>query len=166
MKQKNYLLDKTQSEYKLQRLALEVAEHLQGDNAALIIIGISGSGMVIANKINLLLKQYLSVSIETISAKFDKVKLVDIVLSRELSFDNKNILLVDDVANTGKTLLYALKPLLAFYPKRVQTLVLVERMHKLFPVKPDFVGLSVATTLQDNIVVEVEGTEVLGAYIA
>lgn len=91
---------------------------------------------------------------------------VDIVLSKQLDFNDKNILLVDDVANSGKTLLYALKPLLAFHPKRIQTLVLVERMHKLFPVKPDFVGLSVATTLQDNIIVEVEGDEITGAYIA
>ncbi|MBS1592402.1 MAG: phosphoribosyltransferase [Bacteroidetes bacterium] len=166
MKQKNYLLDKTQAAYKLQRLALEVAECLQGDNADLIIIGIRDSGMVIADKINLLLKQYLSVSVETISVTFNKTKPTDIVLSKPLNFDNKNILLVDDVANSGKTLLYALKPLLNFYPKRIQTLVLVERMHKLFPIKPDFVGLSVATTLQDNIVVEVEGTEVLGAYVS
>lgn len=58
-----------------------------------------------------------------------------------------------------------LKPLLAFHPKRVQILVLVERMHKLFPIKPDYVGLSIATTLQDNIVVEIDNNEILGAYI-
>jgi pyrimidine operon attenuation protein/uracil phosphoribosyltransferase len=58
-----------------------------------------------------------------------------------------------------------LKPLLNFYPKSIQTLVLVERMHKLYPVKPDYVGLSMATTLQDHIQVMVEGEEVKGAYI-
>jgi len=58
-----------------------------------------------------------------------------------------------------------LKPLLSFHPKRIQTLVLVERMHKLFPVKPDYVGLSIATTFQDHIQVEVKDGEVLGAYI-
>jgi len=166
MAQRNYLLDKTQSAYKLQRLALEVAEHLQGDEAPLIIIGIRNSGMVMAEKISLLIKQYLSVPVETISITLDKHQPVDIVLSEQKDFNGKNILLVDDVANSGKTLLYALKPLLAFHPKRIQTLVLVERMHKLFPVKPDFVGLSVATTLQDNIIVEVEGDEITGAYVA
>ncbi|MFX8624421.1 phosphoribosyltransferase family protein, partial [Acinetobacter baumannii] len=80
-------------------------------------------------------------------------------------FNDKNVLIVDDVANSGKTLLYALKPLLSFHPKRIQTLVLVERMHKLFPVKPDYVGLSVATTLQDMIIVEVANNEINGAYI-
>ncbi|GAI21015.1 unnamed protein product [marine sediment metagenome] len=166
MVQKNYLLDTAQATYKIERLALEVAEHLQGDDASLIIIGIRNSGMVIADKISLLIQQYISVPVETINITLDKTKPVDIVLSKQLDFNDKNILLVDDVANSGKTLLYALKPLLAFHPKRIQTLVLVERMHKLFPVKPDFVGLSVATTLQDNIIVEVEGDEITGAYIA
>jgi pyrimidine operon attenuation protein/uracil phosphoribosyltransferase len=58
-----------------------------------------------------------------------------------------------------------LKPLLNFHPKRIQTLVLVERMHKLFPVKPDYVGLSISTTLQDHIQVEVKDGEVLGAFV-
>ena len=165
MATKNYILNKTQADYKLQRLALEVAEHLQGDDAPLIIIGIRNSGMVIAEKISALLKNNLPMLVETINITLDKTKPVDVVLSKPLDFNNKNILLVDDVANSGRTLLYALKPLLAFHPKRIQTLVLVERMHKLFPVKSDFVGLSIATTLQDNIIVEVEGDEVVGAYV-
>jgi pyrimidine operon attenuation protein/uracil phosphoribosyltransferase len=61
--------------------------------------------------------------------------------------------------------LYALKPLLNFYPRRIQTMSLVERMHKSFPVKIDYIGLSIASTLQDHIQVEVEDGEVAGAYI-
>ena len=79
--------------------------------------------------------------------------------------NNKNIIVCDDVANSGKTLLYALKPLLNTHPKRIQILVLVERMHKLFPIKPDYVGLCITTTLEDNIIVEVEDNEIAGAYI-
>jgi pyrimidine operon attenuation protein/uracil phosphoribosyltransferase len=44
-------------------------------------------------------------------------------------------------------------------------MVMVERMHKLYPVKPDYVGLSVATTLEDHIQLEVTNDEVVGAYI-
>ena len=75
------------------------------------------------------------------------------------------MLLIDDVANSGKTLLYGLKPLMEYYPRTIQTLVLVERMHKLYPVKPTYVGLSVATTLEDHIQVEVSNGEITGAYI-
>jgi len=72
---------------------------------------------------------------------------------------------IDDVAMSGKTLLYAMQPFLAFYPKKIQTLVLVERSHKAFPVKPDYVGLSIATTLQEHIYVETEGEVIKGAYL-
>ena len=76
-----------------------------------------------------------------------------------------NIILIDDVTNSGKTLLYALKPLLDAHPKTIQTLVLVERMHKLFPVKPDFVGLSISTTVEEHIQVETINGEIIGAYV-
>jgi pyrimidine operon attenuation protein/uracil phosphoribosyltransferase len=82
-----------------------------------------------------------------------------------MDFTNKVIILVDDVANSGKTLLYALKPFLAFHPKKIQMLVLVERSHNSFPVHPDYVGLSVSTTLQEHIYVEVEEGKIAGTYL-
>jgi pyrimidine operon attenuation protein / uracil phosphoribosyltransferase len=82
-----------------------------------------------------------------------------------MDFNKKVVILVDDVANSGKTLTYALKPFLEFHPKKIQTLVLVERSHKVFPVQPDYVGLSVGTTLQEHIYVEVDGDEVKGAWL-
>jgi len=64
---------------------------------------------------------------------------------------------VDDVSNTGRTLFYAVKPLLGVLPRRVEVAVLVDRKHKLFPIQPDYVGLSLYTTLKDNIEVTLEG---------
>jgi pyrimidine operon attenuation protein/uracil phosphoribosyltransferase len=61
--------------------------------------------------------------------------------------------------------LYAIKPLLDFYPISIQTMVLVERMYRLFPVKPDYVGLSISTSLQDHIQVVVNGTEIEGVFV-
>jgi pyrimidine operon attenuation protein/uracil phosphoribosyltransferase len=75
------------------------------------------------------------------------------------------VIIIDDVANSGKTLLYAVKPFLEFQPKKIQTLVLVERSHNNFPVRPDYVGLSISTTLQEHIFVEVKDGEVTGAYM-
>ena len=67
----------------------------------------------------------------------------------------KMIIVVDDVANSGKTLLYAMKPFLNFHPRKIESLVLVGRTHKAFPVQPDYTGLFLSTTLQEHIYVEV-----------
>jgi len=165
MSEKRNVLSKEVAKQKLQRLALEVAEQLSGDNAPLILVGIRNSGTIIAEKIAALLQPYLQVSVEIISAQFDKDEPKEIGLSKQIDFTDKNVLVINDVSNSGKTLFYALKPLLSYYPRRIQTLVLIERMHKLFPIKPDYVGLSVATTTQDYIHVEVSDHEITGAYI-
>ena len=73
--------------------------------------------------------------------------------------------LLDDVANSGKTLLYAMKPFLEQHPRKIEALVLVERSHKAYPIQPDYTGLSLATTLQDHIYVEVDGDLVRGAWL-
>ena len=159
------ILDKDVAEQKLHRLALEVAENLAGDNAPLIIIGIRETGMAVAQRIAALVQGYITVPVTLISASFNKHRPEAVILSEDVDFTDKNVLLVDDVSNSGKSLLYALKPLLSYYPRRIQTLVLIERMHKLFPVKPDYVGLSLATTMDDHIHVTVSGTEITGAYM-
>ena len=78
----------------------------------------------------------------------------------------KVIIIVDDVGNTGRTLFYAFQPLLEILPKKVQVAVLVDRKHKSFPVAVDYVGLSLATTLRENIKVILKGTEKeIGVYL-
>lgn len=159
---------------KLHRIALEVAEQLSEDDAGLIIIGIEGAGKFgvegagkfIASKIAGYLKEYIPSSIHMISLHLDKHKPAVITLSEEINFDYKNVLLVDDVSNTGKTLLYALKPFMQFHPKRIQTLVLVERMHKLFPIKPDYVGYSIATAPDDYVRVEETGGNISAVLVS
>ena len=82
-----------------------------------------------------------------------------------MDFNGQVVIIVDDVVNSGKTLLYSVKPFLEFQPKKIQTLVLVERSHNNFPVHPDYIGLSLSTTLLEHIFVEVQGDEVTGAYL-
>ena len=65
-----------------------------------------------------------------------------------------SIIVVDDVANTGRTIFYATKPLMTILPKKIEAAVLVDRKHKLFPIKVDYVGISLATTLKENIRVD------------
>jgi pyrimidine operon attenuation protein/uracil phosphoribosyltransferase len=166
MADKNYILNKEGAEQKLHRMSLELAEHLNGDTAPVILIGVRNSGTVIAQKAAALLKNYVPNDIKVISVAMDKNHPTTVELSEKINLDGLHVVLIDDVTNSGRTLLYALKPLLDFHPKSIQTLVMVERMHKLFPVNPDYVGLSVATTIQEHIQVEVEDGVVVGAYIA
>ena len=154
-----------QAEQKLHRMALELAEKLSGNDAPLIIMGIRKNGEVIAAQSAGYLKKYISNPITQLWVEMDKSHPDTIEISEPLDFSGKHVLLVDDVTNSGRTLLYALKPLMNSYPLSIQTLVLVERMHNQFPVKADYVGLSVATTLQEHIQVAVENGEVIGAYM-
>ena len=159
------ILTRMQAEQKLHRMALELAEKLSGDDAPLIIMGIRKNGEVIAAQVAGYLKQYIPNPITQLWVEMDKSHPDTIEISEPLDFSGKHVLLVDDVTNSGRTLLYALKPLMNSHPLSIQTLVLVERMHNQFPVKADYVGFSVATTLQEHIQVEVENGEVLGAYM-
>jgi len=161
---KNYILDAPTAARKLRRMAYEILEN-NTDTPGIVLAGIRESGSVIARNIKRLLAEISPLPVDLITLTLDKKNPGAVTLSKEQNFDNKIIIVVDDVVNSGKTLLYALKPFLAFHPAKIQTLVLVERSHKAFPVKPDYVGLSMATTLQEHIYVEVEGEEVTGAYL-
>jgi pyrimidine operon attenuation protein/uracil phosphoribosyltransferase len=148
----------------MRRMAYEILEN-NTDTQGIVLAGIRESGSVIARNIKRLLGEISPLPVELITITLDKKRPTTVTLSEQANFDNKNIIVVDDVVNSGKTLLYALKPFLEFHPAKIQTLVLVERSHKAFPVKPDYVGLSMATTLQEHIYVEVAGEEVTGAYL-
>jgi pyrimidine operon attenuation protein/uracil phosphoribosyltransferase len=165
MFERKYLLDAEIAEQKLHRMALEIAENLDGDEEPLVLIGIRKSGTVVAEIVGSFVKQYIPNKIIILSVTLDKHHPTTVELSEQIDLTGKNVILADDVSNSGKTLTYALKPLLNFYPKRIQTLVLVERMHKFFPVKPDYVGSSIATTLVDFIKVETSEGKITGAYI-
>lgn len=162
---RNYILNAATASKKLQRMAYEIAEQNQTETEELILAGIKDNGVVLANIIAGYLKDIFFGTIKVIEIKLNKRNPGDILISETLNFNDTVIILIDDVTNSGKTLLYALKPLLEYHPRKIQILTLVERSHKLFPVTSDYVGLSLATTLQEHIVVEVEGEKVMGAYL-
>ncbi len=145
-------------------MAYEILENNFGEKD-FILAGIRENGTVIARNIQSLLKEISDFSTELVTVNLDKNKPQVVSLNKQLSLTNKIILLIDDVCSSGKTMLYALKPFLETDLKKIQTLVLVERSHNTFPVKPDYVGLSLATTLQEHIFVEVAGDRVKGAWL-
>jgi len=161
---KKYILSKEVVEKKLRRMAYEILEN-NIDEKEIILAGVRESGSVVAKVIQQMLGEISSIKTELITITLDKKEPTDVSLSRSIDLNRKVIILIDDVSNSGKTLLYALKPFIEFHPKKIQTLVLVERTHTSFPVRPDYVGLSIATTLQEHIFVEVKGEVVTGAYL-
>ena len=162
--QKKYILSKEVIEKKLRRMAYEILEN-NIDEKEIILAGIRESGSVVARVIQKMLGEISSIKTELITVTLDKKEPTDVSLSKSFDFSGKVIIVIDDVSNSGKTLLYALKPFITFHPKKIQTLVLVERTHTSFPVRPDYVGLSIATTLQEHIYVEVDGNSIAGAYL-
>jgi pyrimidine operon attenuation protein/uracil phosphoribosyltransferase len=163
--EKNYILNREVAANKLKRMAFEILEN-NFDETGFILAGIRESGTVIARNIQLLLEEIApGTATELIMVSLDKKNPKEVTLSPKTDFQNKVVILIDDVSNSGKTLLYAIKPFLDSNPKKIQTLVLVERSYTTFPVKPDYVGLSIATTLQEHIYVEVEGNHVKGAWL-
>ena len=161
---RNYILDTATTAKKLQRMAYEIVEN-NIDEKEIVLAGIRVSGSVVAKNIQQLLASISSIKTELTTIELDKKHPREVTLSKEMDFNDRVIVVIDDVANSGKTMLYAMKPFMQFLPKKIQTLVLVERTHKAFPVSTDFSGLSVATTLQEHIYVEVEGDVVKGAYL-
>lgn len=162
---KNYILTQEQIAKKLQRMAYEIAERNAGEEQ-LLLAGIRENGVVIAQKLKQLLSSTFKGQIEVMDiAVDDKRRPGSITLSSSKNFDDAVVIVVDDVANSGKTMLYALKPFLQAQPKKIQTLALVDRTHKTFPVHTDYVGYAVATTLQEHIFVEVENENLTGAWL-
>jgi len=171
---KKYILTEQVAEKKLRRMAYEILENNSGEQR-LILAGIRENGSVIAEYLRDLLMEITGgqVSIELISISLDKRNPREVTLSGTLSgasngkmtFDDQVIIVVDDVASSGKTLLYAMKPFLEYHPRKIESLVLVGRTHKAFPVQPDYTGLSLSTTLQEHIYVEVGDGRVKGAWL-
>ncbi len=159
------ILNKDTASKKIRRMALEIAEK-NFDKDHLILIGIKENGVVIARKVAEYLKEVFQGTLQLVELSLDKKKPTDIALHETVEFNGKSVIIIDDVANSGKTILYALKPILYQFPAQIETLVLVERTHKKFPIAIDYVGMSVSTTLQQNIIVSVKDNEVEMAYIS
>lgn len=153
MSNKVKILDKTQIRQKLNRLAYEVYEN-NFNEKSLLIVGIEGNGYKVAANLAEKLKEISKIKIQLGKIKIDKNKPWDGIPEidfEEKDFVNKTAILVDDVLNSGKTLIYAVKLFLDKPVKKLSTVILVDRSHTRFPVKADYVGLTLSTTLQEHI---------------
>lgn len=159
------ILTEAQIEQKLKRMAYEIWEN-NSEEKEIFIIGIEETGAAVASKIAEILKEIspLKINYNTLVINKKSPLQEDIRLNAN-ALNNKTVVLIDDVANSGKTLLYALKPLMDFEPAKIQVAVLVDRKHKNFPVTPDIIGHSVSTTIQEHIIVNYEQGKLTGAHL-
>jgi pyrimidine operon attenuation protein/uracil phosphoribosyltransferase len=163
---KTLILNHQQIEQKINRIAHEIYEH-NFEEKEIVIAGIADRGYTLAKRINQTLLTISDLKTNLIELRIDKTNLkveaLTLSIPEEL-LKNKVVLLVDDVLNTGKTMIYAIHPFLKYEIKKLATIVLVDRNHNLFPVRADYVGLSMATTLQEHVSVEFNaGND--GAYL-
>lgn len=163
--QKNYILNGEKASMKMKRMAYEILENNNEDDC-LVIAGIDGNGSVIANIIVSHLFEISGKKPEQVTISLDKQHPTDINITPQINVDGKVVIIIDDVTNSGKTITYGLKPFLQHHPKKIQTLVLVERSHTKFPVHANYVGHRLSTFLHEHIFVEVDGEKVTGAYVA
>ncbi len=150
------ILNSIQIQQKINRIAYEIYEN-NYDEKEIIIAGIAENGYLLAKRINDVLRSISPLKTKLISISINKENPMEseIIVALSVSeFKNKVIILVDDVLNSGKTLIFGAKPFLSTPVKRLTTVVLVDRGHNRYPIKADFVGLSLSTTLQEHISVE------------
>lgn len=143
--------------HKTKRIAYQVYETFANDSE-LIIAGISSSGFVFAQKIAKQLEIISDIKITICEVNINKQNPSDTITTSlpEEAYANKNLVLVDDVLNSGATLIYAIKHFLNVPLKKFKTAVLIDRNHKKYPVKADFKGLSLSTSLQEHVQVVFE----------
>ena len=155
------ILDHRQIKQKIKRLAYQIHENNYSQKE-ITLAGINNNGMVFARMIKDELQNISSSTLTLTQLQINPANPIseEITIERPVKELKKGVvIIVDDVANTGRTIFYAFKPLMEILPKKIEIAVLVDRKHKSFPVKVDYVGMSLYTTLQEDISVEIRDTD-------
>lgn len=166
MANRTTVLDSETAKRKIERIAWEIYErHI--DESELYVIGIAESGYKLAQRILDNITRISPLKCELLKLEVDKKDpAADIIMDAGgIELDGKSVVIVDDVLNSGSTLIYAVKYILDWKVKRCMTAVLVDRSHKRFPIKADVKGVSLSTSLQEHVQVEFEG-ESATAYLS
>jgi pyrimidine operon attenuation protein / uracil phosphoribosyltransferase len=153
----NIILNHQEIEFKIKRIAFQIYETYIDENE-IIIAGINGNGSIFAEKIAAVLQTISPIKVILCDVIIDKRNPKN-PISTSISFDiyqDKGLILVDDVLNSGTTLIYGVKHFLEVPLKKFKTAVLVDRNHKKYPIKADFKGISLSTSLLEHVQVVFE----------
>lgn len=152
---KTIILDSVTLRHKIRRIAFQIYES-NIDEQEIVIAGIEKNGFIFAERLVVQLHEISPLKIVLCKVKVDKknpLNLIQTSISPD-EYQNKSLVLVDDVLNSGTTLMYAVKHFLNVPLKQFKTSVLINRNHKKFPVKADFKGVSLSTSLQEHVEVD------------
>jgi pyrimidine operon attenuation protein/uracil phosphoribosyltransferase len=146
------ILTHKEIQHKIRRIAYQIYES-NANEKEIILAGIADNGYVFAKKIKKVLSTICDANILLCKVTIDKKKPITPILTSIAAADykNKSVVLVDDVLNSGTTLIYGVKHFLDVPLKRFKTAVLVNRNHKKYPVKADFKGISLSTSLNEHV---------------
>jgi pyrimidine operon attenuation protein/uracil phosphoribosyltransferase len=152
------ILSHNQVEQKITRLAHQIIENCFNE-CEVYLGGICGNGIILGEKMKSIIEKESDLKINLFEIKLDKNRPLE--HSIQLSIDeekltNSFVVLIDDVINSGITMQYALKKILENHTKSIKTVVLIDRMHRRYPIKADFVGMSLSTTLKERVEVFLE----------
>ncbi len=148
------ILNNTEIEQKTRRIAFQIYES-NSNESEIIVAGIANNGYLFAEKIATVLAEISPLRIQLCKVLIDKKNPINSISTslKVEEYENKSLVLVDDVLNSGTTLIYGVKHFLDVPLKRFKTAVLVNRNHKKYPVKADFKGISLSTSIKEHIVV-------------
>jgi pyrimidine operon attenuation protein/uracil phosphoribosyltransferase len=152
-KEPTLILNARQINQKLVRMAHEIHENHYKEKE-LVLVGIEGRGSQLANRLSKLLQEISEITIGFEEIKLNKEKPLSEPLSYSgeiKSLKGKSVILVDDVLNSGKTLMYASRFLLEVDLKSLTIATLVDRFHRKFPIRPDIVGITLSTNLREHV---------------
>ena len=152
---KNLILDAAQVKQKIRRMAFEIYEN-NFKEKSLVIAGIDGQGYVLAKQLAKEVEAVAGIEVNLVKVSLDKLtpQQGEVTLDCDIkTVKKKCIIMVDDVLNTGRTLAYGLKPFLDTEVKKIETAVLVNRSHTLFPIYPQYTGYELSTTIKDHVIV-------------
>ena len=154
-KENNIILDTVQIDQKIKRIAYQIYES-NSDEKEVVIAGITGNGYIFAEKLVKVLSEISELKLTICLVNINKKNPLDIVTTTlaEDDYKNKSLVLVDDVLSSGNTLIYGVKHFLEVPLKRFKTAVLVNRNHKKYPVKADFKGVSLSTSIKEHVQID------------
>jgi pyrimidine operon attenuation protein/uracil phosphoribosyltransferase len=155
----NTILNHQEIEFKIKRIAYQIYETFIEEDE-IIIAGINGNGSIFGSKIALALTAISPIKVVLCDVIIDKKNPnATITTSIDKSkYQNKGLILVDDVLNSGTTLIYGVRHFLDVPLKKFKTAVLVDRNHKKYPIKADFKGISLSTSLLEHVQVVFDET--------
>ena len=166
LSEKNIILKNIDIEKKIQRISLQILED-NIDEEGIVIFGISDNGLLIAKKLINHLSKISSIKSNLIKVIIDKDNPIDsIKYDSKFDINSSSVLIIDDVSQSGKTLQSVISNLLIYKPSKIKTAVIVNRDQTLYPVKVDYIGISLSTSVNNHVSFISDKNNELSVYLS